>query len=86
MKNATHTLGTRFGLESFSIEWEKIFGILAALCGITAIILGVVWMVLRDNYLLYVTLGFSLVYFIGRDLLPAVKINSVEQDSGEIRS
>jgi hypothetical protein len=78
MKNATYSLTTRFGLTSFSIEWDRILGILAALCGIAAIILGIVWMILRKDFLLFIVLGLSSGYFIGRNLLPSCKINSVE--------
>jgi hypothetical protein len=78
MKNAAYSLGTRFGFESISIEWERILGILAAFCGIAAIALGIVWIILRKDFLLFLVLGFSSSYFIGRNLLPSDKINSVE--------
>jgi hypothetical protein len=48
------------------VKWEGVITALVTLCAITAIVLGIVWLFLRKDTLLFTVLGFSSCYLIGR--------------------
>jgi len=54
-------------LESLLIEWERVITAIVTLCAIVAIALGIVWLFLRKDILLFIVLGFSSCYLIGRN-------------------
>ena len=49
-----------------SVKWEEVITLLTALCAVTAIGLGVVWLFLREMVLLYLVMGLSSFYFVGK--------------------
>ncbi|HXX34408.1 MAG TPA: hypothetical protein VEM15_08045 [Thermodesulfobacteriota bacterium] len=58
---------TMVKLEALLAKWETGITVLVALCGVVAIVLGIVWLFLRGDTLLFTTMGFSLCYLIGRN-------------------
>jgi len=54
-------------MEGFLLKWERVITALVALCAVVAIILGIVWLFLGKETLLFTALGFSSCYFIGRN-------------------
>jgi len=54
-------------LEALLTKQEGIITALVALCAVVAIFLGIVWLFLRKDTLLFATLGFSFCYLIGRN-------------------
>lgn len=54
-------------LEALLAKWERVVTPLVALCAVAAIALGIVWLFLRKETLLFTTLGFSSCYLIGRN-------------------
>lgn len=53
--------------ESLLIKWEGVITAIVTLCAIVAIVLGIVWLFLRKDILLFIVLGFSSCYLIGRN-------------------
>jgi ABC-type branched-subunit amino acid transport system permease subunit len=53
-------------LEALLLKWEGVITAVVALCAVVAIILGIIWLFLRKDNLLFVMLGFSSCYLIGR--------------------
>jgi ABC-type branched-subunit amino acid transport system permease subunit len=54
-------------MEDLLLKWEGVITALVALCAVIAIALGIVWLFLRKDTLLFTVLGFNSCYFIGRD-------------------
>lgn len=54
-------------LEYLLVKWEGVITVLVTLCAIAAIILGIVWLFLGKDILLFILLGFSACYLIGRN-------------------
>jgi len=54
-------------MEGLLLKWERVITVLVALCAVVAIILGIVWLFLRKDTLLFATLGLGACYLIGRD-------------------
>lgn len=49
------------------VKWEGVITTLVALCALVAIVLGIVWLFLRKDNLLFVMLGFSSCYLAGKN-------------------
>jgi hypothetical protein len=60
--------GTAVRLEALVARWERFITTLVTLCAVLAILLGIVWLFLRKDTLLFTILGFSAWYLIGRKL------------------
>jgi hypothetical protein len=54
-------------LEYLLVKWEGVITVLVTLCAIVAIVLGIVWLFLGKDILLFILLGFSASYLIGRN-------------------
>jgi hypothetical protein len=52
-------------LESLLVKWEGAITAVVTLCAIAAIFLGIVWLFVGKDSLLFVVLGFSSCYLIG---------------------
>jgi ABC-type branched-subunit amino acid transport system permease subunit len=53
--------------EAFLLKWEGAITALVTLCAVVAIVLGIVWLFLRKDTLLFTTLGFSYCYLAGKN-------------------
>ena len=54
-------------LEDLLLKWERVITALVALCAVAAIVVGIVWLFLKKDTLLFITLGFSSCYLLGRN-------------------
>jgi hypothetical protein len=54
-------------LEDLLLKWEGAITAVVTLCAVAAIVLGIVWMFLRKDTLLFTVLGLSVCYLIGRN-------------------
>ena len=54
-------------LECLLVRWEGVITALVTLCAIVAIVLGIVWLFVGKDTLLFIVLGFSACYLIGRN-------------------
>ncbi|HUL29374.1 MAG TPA: hypothetical protein VLZ03_02880 [Thermodesulfobacteriota bacterium] len=54
-------------MESRLLRWEGVITALVALCAMIAIVLGIVWLFLKKDMLLFTVLGFSSCYLIGKN-------------------
>jgi hypothetical protein len=52
--------------ERLLVKWEGVITPVVALCALVAIVLGIVWLFLKKDNLLFVMLGFSSCYLVGR--------------------
>jgi len=59
--------GTTIKLGDLLVKWEGVITALVTLCAVVAIALGILWLFLRKDNLLFVMLGFSACYLIGRN-------------------
>jgi hypothetical protein len=50
------------------VKWEDVITFLIVLCAVSAIGLGVIWLFLREMVLLYIVMGLSSFYFIGKKI------------------
>ena len=66
MENTVRRSHIRTKIVYLSVKWEEIITFLTALCALTAIGLGVVWLIVREIMLLYFVMGFSSFYFVGK--------------------
>jgi hypothetical protein len=66
MEETASLPSTTVRLEDLLLKWERVITSLVALCALVAIVLGIVWLFLRRNHLLFVMLGFSSCYLVGR--------------------
>lgn len=48
------------------VKWEEAITLITVFCAISAIALGMVWLFLKEMVLLYMSMGFSSCYFIGK--------------------
>ncbi|MBN2246153.1 MAG: hypothetical protein JW755_09940 [Candidatus Aminicenantes bacterium] len=53
--------------EDLLAKWEGVVTALVTLCAVLAIFLGMVWLFLRKDNLLFVMLGFSSCYLVGKN-------------------
>ena len=58
---------TTVKLEAFLARGKRVITPLVTFCAVTAIALGIVWMFVRKDILLFASLGFSSCYLIGRN-------------------
>ena len=54
-------------MEGVLLKWEGVITALVALCSVIAIVLGIVWLFLRRDTLLFTILGFGSCYLVGRN-------------------
>ncbi len=67
MEKTAYLPSTTVRLEALLTRWETIITPLVAFCAVVAIVLGIVWLFLRKDSLLFTTLSFSFCYFVGRN-------------------
>ncbi len=67
MSRTVYLPSTTIKLGDLLVKWEGVITALVTLCAVIAIALGVVWLFLRKDVLLFTTLGFSSCYLIGRN-------------------
>jgi magnesium-transporting ATPase (P-type) len=67
MEKTVYLPNTTVSLEALLAKWERFITVLVALCAVVAIVVGIVWLFLRKDSLLFVMLGFSSCYLIGRN-------------------
>ena len=66
MENITQPSHMRTKMVYLLVKWEEVITFLTVLCAISAIGLGVIWLFLKEMVLLYIGLGFSSFYFVGK--------------------
>jgi len=54
-------------LECLLVKWEGVITAFVTLCAVVAITLGIVWLFLMKDTLLFIVLSFSSCYLIGRN-------------------
>jgi hypothetical protein len=69
MEKTTYFPSTTVKLQALLLKQEGVITFLVMLCAAIAIVLGIVWLFLRKDTLLFTTLGFSACYLIGRHFL-----------------
>jgi hypothetical protein len=67
MKRTAYLPSITVRLEALLANWAKVITALVTLCAVIAIALGIVWLFLRKDPLLFIVLGFSSCYLIGRN-------------------
>ena len=67
MEKTTYLPNTTVRLEAHMAKWKSAMTALVMLCAVAAIFIGIVWLFLRKDILLFATLGFGACYLIGRD-------------------
>lgn len=67
MKKTAYFPSIMVRLEPLLIKWEGIITAIVTLCAIAAIVLGIVWVFLGKDILLFIVLGFSSCYLIGKN-------------------
>jgi hypothetical protein len=67
MEKTAHFPRNMIRPESLLIKWEGVITAFVALCAVVAIFLGIVWLFVGKDKLLFIVLGFSLCYLIGRN-------------------
>lgn len=68
MEKTTYLPSIMIRGERLLVKWQGVITTLVALCALVAIVLGIVWLFLREDNLLFVMLGFSSCYLIGRKI------------------
>ncbi|MGA2517923.1 MAG: hypothetical protein ABSG44_15405 [Thermodesulfobacteriota bacterium] len=66
MEKTAYFPNTTVKLEAFLAKWETVITVLVTLCAVVTIVLGIVWLFLRKDTLLFTTLSFGFCYLIGR--------------------
>jgi len=66
MENAVRQSYIRTKIVYLSVKWEEVITFLTIFCAVSAIGLGVVWLFLREMVLLYIVMGLSSFYFVGK--------------------
>lgn len=66
MERTASLPSTTVKLEDLPLKWEGVITPIVVLCALVAIVLGIVWLFLRKDNLLFVMLGFSSCYLVGR--------------------
>ena len=67
MENTAYIPSITIKIEDLLLKWEGVITALVTLCAIVAIAVGIVWLFLREDTLLFTVLGFSSCYLIGRN-------------------
>lgn len=66
MENVVYPSHLRTKIVYLLVKWEEAITLITVLCAISAIGLGMVWLFLKETVLLYMSMGFSSCYFIGK--------------------
>jgi hypothetical protein len=66
MDNAVRQSHMRTKIVYLLVKWEEVITFLTVLCAVSAIGLGVIWLFLREMVLLYIVMGLSSFYFVGK--------------------
>ena len=66
MENMIQPSHIRTKIVYLSVKWEEVITFLTALCAVSAIGLGAIWLFLREMVLLYFVMGLSSFYFVGK--------------------
>jgi hypothetical protein len=66
MEKTSYLPSATIKLEDLLVKWEGVITALVTLCAVVAIALGILWLFLRKDTLLFTVLGFSACYLIGR--------------------
>ena len=66
MENVVYPSHLRTKFVYLLVKWEEVITFLTVLCALSAIGLGVIWLFLREMVLLYLVMGFSSFYFLGK--------------------
>jgi len=67
MEKTEYLPRTAVRLEALMAKWESVITALVTLCAVATITVGIVWLFVRKDTLLFTTLGFSSCYLIGRN-------------------
>lgn len=67
MEKTAYLPNTTVKLETLLEKWETGITVLVALCAVVAIVLGIVWLFLRKDIVLFPVLGFGGCYLIGKN-------------------
>jgi hypothetical protein len=67
MEKTAYFPGNMIRPESLLIKWEGVITAIVTLCAIVAMVLGIVWLFVGKDILLFIVLGFSSGYLIGRN-------------------
>jgi len=57
---------SKIKMHSLMIEWENMITAVIALCAVSAIALGLAWLVTKKDTLIFLVMGFSLCYLVGK--------------------
>ena len=66
MENVVSRSHLRTKIVYLLVKWEEVITFLTVLCALSAIGLGVIWLFLREMVLLYIVMGLSSFYFVGK--------------------
>ena len=66
MEKTSYLPSATIKLEDLLVKWEGVITALVTLCAVVAIALGILWLFLRKDILLFTVLGFGACYLIGR--------------------
>jgi ABC-type branched-subunit amino acid transport system permease subunit len=66
MEKTVYFTSITIKLEDLLLKLETVITALVTLCAVVAIVLGIVWLFLRKDTLLFAVLGFGSCYLIGR--------------------
>jgi hypothetical protein len=66
MENMVYASHIRTKIVYLSVKWEEAITFFTILCAISAVGLGVIWLCLREMVLLYIAIGLSSFYFVGK--------------------
>ena len=66
MENAVKQSHIRAKIVYLLVKWEEVITFLTVLCAVSAIGLGVIWLFFREMVILYIVLGLSSFYFVGK--------------------
>jgi hypothetical protein len=67
MEKTSYFPGVTIKHEAFLLKWEGVITVFVTLCAVVAVVLGIVWLFLRTNTLLFTFLCFSACYLTGKN-------------------
>ena len=67
MQKTAHYPIITIKLQYLMVKWEGVITAIVALCAILAILSGIAWLVARKTSLLFILLGLSSCYLIGKN-------------------
>lgn len=68
MEHAVYSFSYKTKIIYFLTKWEEVITVLTILFGVSAIGSGIAWLFLTAKPLLYLLMGFSSFYFVGRKM------------------